>query len=95
MDIFQDDSKEHFLLVADYFSNFPIVRHLRSLHSTTVVSILRTLFSEQGTPEVIFTDQGTQFACEEFYKFAAEYGFEVQHSSPRHPQANGFAEAMV
>ena len=43
----------------------------------------------------MFMDQGTQFTSEEFKKFAAEYDFKIEHSAPRNPQANGFAEAMV
>ena len=32
---------------------------------------------------------------QEFKQFAMQYRFEVQHSSPRYSQSNGFIEAMV
>ena len=30
-----------------------------------------------------------------YQQFCTQYRFEVQHSSPRYPQSNGFIEAMV
>ena len=37
-----------------------------------------------------------RFVFQEFKQyFALQYRFEVQHSSPRYPQSNGFIEAMV
>ena len=53
------------------------------------------MFSEQGVPAVVFTDQGTQFTSSEFRDFATVYRFQIQHSSPRYPQSNGFIESMV
>ena len=53
------------------------------------------IFSEYGVPQRIFSDNGPQFTSAEFKNFAAQYNFEVLHSSPRYPQSNGFAEAMV
>ena len=59
------------------------------------ISLLKTIFSECGVPATVYTDQGTQFVSREFKQFALQYRFEVQHSSPRYPQSNGFIEAMV
>jgi hypothetical protein len=56
---------------------------------------MKTLFSEHGTPEVVFSDQGPQFHSAEFGQFSKDFGFRIEHSSPRYPQANGFIEAMV
>lgn len=94
MDIFDLDNS-HYLLVADYFSKFPFVRKLNSMHSKTVIDVLKNLFSEHGAPEILYCDQGTAFTSQEFYEFADNYDFKVEHSSPRTPNANGFAEAMV
>ena len=60
-----------------------------------MIGLLKTFFAEYGIPTIVYTDQGTQFASEEFRAFAAQYRFQVQHSSPRYPQSNGFIEAMV
>ena len=65
------------------------------MHAAEVISVCKTIFAEYGTPGSIYTDQGTQFKSEEFKQFAELFGFTIEHSSPRHPQANGFAESMV
>ena len=85
----------HYLLVADYFSKFPVIRHMNSTTASNTIAKLKTIFSEYGVPQRIFSDNGPQFASAEFKDFAALYNFEVLHSSPRYPQSNGFAEAMV
>ena len=94
VDIFEHHS-HHYLLVADYFSKFPIGKKLSNQTSGHVINLLKTMFAEYGIPTVVYTDQGTQFASEEFRAFAVQYRFQVQHSSPRYPQSNGSIEAMV
>eukprot|EP00914_Ancora_sagittata_P006444 GHVO01013020.1.p1 GENE.GHVO01013020.1~~GHVO01013020.1.p1 ORF type:complete len:276 (-),score=20.11 GHVO01013020.1:451-1278(-) len=94
MDFFEWNGKRY-LLVADYFSKFPIIRHMQTTTSTNTISKLKTIFGEYGVPQRIFTDQGPQFTSAEFKQFASKYQFEIRHSTPRYPQSNGFAEAMV
>lgn len=94
VDIFEYRS-HHYLLVANYFSKFPVVKKLTNQTAGHVISLLKTIFAEYGIPATVYTDQGTQFVSQEFKKFAIQYRFEVQHSSPRYPQSNGFIEAMV
>ena len=60
-----------------------------------MIRLLKTIFSEYGVPPTVNTYQGTQFVSQEFTTFALQYRFEVQHSSPRYPESNGFIEAMV
>ena len=71
------------------------MKKLSNQTSGHVISLLKTIFAEYGIPTIVYTDQGTQFASEEFRAFAAQYRFQVQHSRPRYPQSNGFIEAMV
>lgn len=40
-------------------------------------------------------DQGTAFTSHEFYEFADNYGFSVEHSSPRTPNTNGILAEML
>ena len=93
-DIFEH-RPHHYLLVADYFSKFPVVKKLTNQTAGDVISLLQTIFSEYRVPATVYTDQGTQFVSQEFTQFALQYRFQVQHSSPRYPQSNGFIEAMV
>ena len=94
IDIFEHRS-HHYLLVADYFSKFPIVRQLSNQTSGHVIDLLKTIFAEYGIPAVVYTDQGTQVTSEELRALTVPYRIQVQHSSPRYPQSNGFIEAMV
>ena len=50
-----------YLLVIDYFSQFPIVKQLQSLHSLSVIKHLKDIFTEIGIPRCIVSDGGTQF----------------------------------
>ena len=56
---------------------------------------LRDLFSTEGVPAVIMTDNGPPFNGEEFRHFGREFDFKHQTSSPHFHQSNGFIEAMV
>ena len=94
VDLFEHRS-HHYLLVADYFKKSPVVKKLINQTAGHAISLLKTIFSECGVPATVCTDQGTQFVSQEFKQFALQYRFEVQHSSPRYPQSNGFIEAMV
>lgn len=52
------------------------------------------MFARHGIPEVVTSDNGPQFRTE-FTAFVKEWGFRHVTCSPKHVQANGFAEAMV
>ena len=93
-DLFYWEQK-HYLLVADLFSKFPIVRKLDSISSRAIISHLKGIFEEHGIPERLLSDNGTQYSSEEFRMFAATYGFEHVTSSPAYPRSNGFIERMV
>ncbi len=85
-----------YLLVADYYSKFTITKKLGNNTTTSnVIRYLKVIFSEHGIPEKMVTDNGPQFAANEFHEFATAYGFHHTTSSPRYPQSNGFIERMV
>ncbi len=94
-DIFIIDGVDY-LLVADYFSKVPFVRRIRgSTTSTSVISLMKQIFREQGIPRKVISDNGPQYAAADFKEFTTEWDFEHATSSPRYPQSNGFAERMV
>ena len=53
--IFQHGSCEY-LLVADYFSNFPLIRVLKIPMIAHVINILKMMFSECGIAVCVFTE---------------------------------------
>ena len=95
MDFFQDDSGQKFLIVADYFSKFPFIFPVTSTHHQKTLRYLWDLFSTEGVPAVVMTDNGPPFNGEEFQRFTREFDFKHQTSSPHFHQSNGFIEAMV
>ena len=95
VDIFYHE-KDAWLLVADYYSKFPVVRKLPNPSpSVIVVEIMKCIFSEYGIPKKIISDNGPHFVSEVFRKFTLDYVIDHMTSSPRRAQGNGFAERNV
>ncbi|XP_038139714.1 uncharacterized protein LOC119782701 [Cyprinodon tularosa] len=93
-DLFDCDGKSY-ILVTDYFSNYPEVGALQSTSSKAVISFLKTVFARHGIPCELFSDNGPQFTSCEFEAFAEEWGFQHKTSSPNYPRSNGLAEGSV
>ena len=88
-------NRDHYLVAVDYFSRYPEVIKLSTTTSTAVIAALKSIFSRHGIPEVVRSDNGPQYASQEFATFAESYGFRLVTSSPRYPQSNGQAERTV
>ena len=84
-----------YLLVIDYFSRFPVVKQLQSLHSLSVIKHLKDIFTEIGIPQCIVSDGGTQFTSQEFQDFTRTWGIQHKVTSPTNAQSNGQAERFV
>ena len=93
-DLFHWNDTEY-MLIADLYSKFPIIRKLTNMSSSTVINHLKGIFDEHGIPERLISDNGPQYSSEEFRVFSARYGFEQVTSSPLYPRSNGFIERTV
>ena len=51
--------------------------------------------TRHGIPEVLITDNGSEFATQEFKNFSSQWNFEHRMSSPRYPESNGKVENAV
>ena len=87
--------QQDFIVVADYYSKYILVRKLPSLHTHSVLKELELMICEFGRPHIIRSDNGTCYSSREFKEFTNRHGIEHITSSPHHHQSNGFAEAMV
>lgn len=94
MDLFELSGKIY-LVITDYYSKFFEIEPLQSLTSAAVVNRLKPHFARYGLPEVIISDGGPQFNCQDFRTFCANSGVHHVMSSPKYPQSNGMAEATV
>lgn len=94
-DLFTLENKDY-LLVADTYSKYPIVRYLRGqATSSIIIQHLKEIFAEHGTPEKVISDNGPQYSSSKFQEFADDWNFQHTTSSPRYPQSNGFIERQV
>ena len=94
LDIFSLRNTQY-LLVIDYFSWFPVIKQLQSLHSVSVIKHLKDIFTEIGVPRCIVSDGGTQFTSQEFKDFTRTWGIQHTVTSPTNAQSNGQAEHFV
>lgn len=62
------------ITLIDYYSRWPEVCFANSVTTATVVRFLRQVFSREGHPVEIVTDNGSQFISQEFKDFCQERG---------------------
>ena len=53
------------------------------------------MFLEHRIPEVLHSDNGSQYASAQFTEFCTSWGITHETSSPHYLQLNGFTEACV
>ena len=93
-DLLQFENKDY-LVTIDYYSNFFKVDRMYSTTSEAIIKKLKAHMARYGVPDEIVSDNGPQFAAEEFQVFAQSYGFNHTCTSPHYPQSNGKAESAV
>ena len=84
-----------FLIVADVFSKYFLVRKLANSTSAVVCAEIATIVTELGLPHIIRSDNGPCYNSKEFQKLLQCYNITHHTSSPHHPRSNGFVERMV
>ena len=85
---------EHYLLISDYYSRYPIVKKLPSLNASATIKATKEAFSILGTPRQIMSDNGPQFQ-REYNQFCEDWNICHTTSSPRYPKSNGFIERQI
>ena len=84
-----------FLIVADVFSKYIILRKLPNSTSAAMCIELSMIVTELGLPHIIRSDNGLCYNPKEFQHFLQCYSITHQTSSPNYPRSNGFVERMV
>ena len=84
-----------FLISVDAHSKWSEGIPMRKTTATKTTQALRTIFSRNGLPEQIVSDNGSQFVSEEFQQFTKLNGITHIKSAPYHPATNGLAERFV
>ena len=93
IDYFTFDGNSY-VLICDYFSKFPFLYRAKTSF-WSLRDRLINLFSIEGYPDEIVSDNGPPFQSKEFAKFLS--GLDIKHttSSPGYPHSNGFIERHI
>lgn len=86
----------HFLIVVDSKSKWAEVGVSATAPTTaSTLHILQNIFSRNGYPDVMVSDNATIFKSKEFTEFCIESGIFQKFIAPGHPSTNGLAERNV
>ena len=53
-------NNQNYLLIVDYMSRFPVIRHLSNMTAKMVAEHMKAIFSELGIPKTLVSDNVTQ-----------------------------------
>ena len=93
MDYFNFDDNSY-VLICDYFSKFPFMFKAKTSF-WSLRDHLINLFSIEGHPDEIVSDNGPPFNGKEFAKFLSGLGIKHTTSSPGYLHSNGFIECHI
>lgn len=85
----------YYLVVVDALSKWPEVFSTKSITAESTIKLLRECFSRHGSPEILVSDNGSQFTSQNFKEFCEAEGINHIRTPPYHPQSNGQAERFV
>ena len=93
MDYFNFNGNSY-VLIHDYFSKFPFLYRAKTSF-WSLRDHLIDLFSIEGYPDEIVSDNGPPFQSKEFAKFLSSLGIRHTTSSPGYPHSNCFIERHI
>ena len=83
-----------YILICDYFSKFPYIYSCKTSWGSLKDHLI-DLFSNEGFPKEIISDNGSPFTSQEFADYLSSHGVKHTTSSPHYPQSNGFIERYI
>ena len=83
------------LIVIDSYSKWSEVFFTNSPSSDFTIHALRKVFSREGIPLVLVTDNGSHFSAKAVTEWLKGIGGRHLFTAPRHPRSNGQAENFV
>ena len=84
-----------YILICDYFSKFPFMFQVKTTSFANLKDHLEELFSVEGIPNEIMSDNGPPFNGKEFSSYLTGLGIRHTTSSPNYPRSNGFIERQI
>lgn len=98
MDVFftrYKGKQRKFLVTADHYSDYFELDILNDMSASSIINCCKRNFSRFGIPQIVCSDNGTNFVNQAMKELAATWDFMHVTSSPYHQKGNGKAEATV
>jgi hypothetical protein len=89
------DGNSYVLLLVDIATRFVILRPIADKTAESIVRSLFMIFTDFGIPQIIQSDNGTEFSNQIISQIATLANIDHRFISPYHPRANGAAESHV
>ncbi|XP_041361078.1 uncharacterized protein K02A2.6-like [Gigantopelta aegis] len=86
--------RRYIISMIDYRSKWPEVAFASDISTKTVLKFLVTVFSREGYPDEIVTDNGPQVVSHEFEEFLRHRNIKHRFSSVYHPEGNSEVERL-
>ena len=83
------------LLIIDAHSKWLDIHCVNSGTSSVTKDKMRSTFASHGLPEIVVSDNGSNFVSSEFKSFLQKNGIKHITSAPYHPSTNGLVERAV
>ena len=87
-----ENKNRYILVMIDYNTRYPEAVALRDIKAETVMDALWEMWSRLGIPDVIITDQGSQFSGHLMAEVKELWKVKHNMTTAFHPQANGLVE---
>ena len=84
-----------FLIIIDAYSKWIEIHITNSATPAVTIDKLRNTFATFGLPEILVTDNGTNFTSTKFEKFLKSNRIRHVRTVPYHPATTGMAERAV
>ncbi|GAU24659.1 hypothetical protein TSUD_322670 [Trifolium subterraneum] len=85
---------KYLIVAVDYFTKWIEAETLAKISASNILRFFkRDVLARFGIPQVVVTDNGTQFTNKKFQEFLVTIGTTQHFTSVEHPQTNGQAEA--
>jgi hypothetical protein len=78
----------HVLVAIDKFTKWIEYKTIASLTSAKAVEFIQEIMFRFGIPNIIITDQGSNFTSSEFFDFYQQRSIQIKYASVAHPRTN-------
>jgi len=92
----ESDGNKWIVVLEDAYSKWLEAKPLKDSRAASVIKWLEEeVFNRFGAPDLITSDQGSQFESAEFKEFCGRFGVKQHFTTPHHHMGNGLAERAI